>query len=50
MSTILCATRGGEQSYATQDAAIALAKERRARLVYIYVTDVDFLRRTHAAI
>jgi nucleotide-binding universal stress UspA family protein len=50
MSTILCATRGGEQSYRTQDRAIELAKERGASLLYIFVADVGFLSRTHAAI
>lgn len=50
MSIILCATRGGEQSYRTQDRAIAIAKERDASLLYIFVADVKFLSRTHAAI
>jgi nucleotide-binding universal stress UspA family protein len=43
---ILCATRGGEASYPTQDAAIALAQERGAELVFLYVADVEFLNRT----
>jgi len=45
MTTILCATRGGEASYPNQDFAIALAKERNADLLFIYVTDVQFLDR-----
>jgi nucleotide-binding universal stress UspA family protein len=45
MTTILCATRGGEASYPNQDLAIALAKERNADLLFIYVTDVQFLDR-----
>ena len=45
MATILCATRGGEASYPNQDLAIALAKERNADLLFIYVTDVQFLNR-----
>lgn len=45
MTTILCATRGGEASYPNQDFAIALAKERNADLLFIYVTDVQFLNR-----
>ena len=50
MSTILCATRGGEASYHTQDHAIAIAKERDASLLFIFVADVDFLSRTRATI
>jgi nucleotide-binding universal stress UspA family protein len=46
MGTILCATRGGEASYATQDAAIALAREQGDRLLFIFVIDVEFLSRT----
>ena len=45
MTTILCATRGGEASYPNQDFAIALATERNADLLFIYVTDVQFLDR-----
>jgi nucleotide-binding universal stress UspA family protein len=40
---ILCATRGGEASYRTQDAAIALAKERGDTLLFLYVVDLHFL-------
>ncbi|MGD2143543.1 MAG: universal stress protein [Anaerolineae bacterium] len=43
MGRILCATRGGEQSYRTQDAAIALAKERGDTLLFLYVVDLRFL-------
>lgn len=43
MEVILCATRGGEASIRTQDKAIALAKERHARLVFVFVSDVRFL-------
>jgi nucleotide-binding universal stress UspA family protein len=43
MGKILCATRGGEQSYRTQDAAIALAKERGDTLLFLYVVDLRFL-------
>jgi hypothetical protein len=35
MGKTLCATRGGEASYRTQDAAIALAKERGDELVFL---------------
>ena len=48
MGTILCATRGGEQSYGTQDAAIALAKQEGDALVFLYVVDVSFLNQTAA--
>ncbi len=46
MGTILCATRGGEASYRTQDAAIALAKERGDDLYFLYVVDLGFLDKT----
>jgi len=50
MGRILCATRGGEQSYRTQDAAISLALERGDELVFIFVVNVEFLRRTSRAV
>jgi nucleotide-binding universal stress UspA family protein len=40
--------RGGEASYGTQDAAIALAKKRGDTLVFIYVADVGFLNQSAA--
>lgn len=43
MDVILCATRGGEASIRTQQRAIALAKEREAKLIFIFVSDVRFL-------
>lgn len=46
MGKILCATRGGEASHRTQDAAIELAKERDDQLVFVYVSDVHFLDKT----
>ena len=46
MTKILCATRGGEASYRTQDAAIALAKERGDELLFLYVVDIEFLKKT----
>jgi hypothetical protein len=46
MGVILCATRGGEASLETQDAAISLAMQAGEELVFIYVYDVEFL--THA--
>lgn len=50
MSVILCATRGGEASYRTQDKAIAMAKERGATLLFLYVVDLRFLDKTAAPI
>ncbi len=46
MNKILCATRGGEASYRTQDAVNAKAKEQGAVVLFLYVVDVEFLRRT----
>lgn len=50
MGKILCATRGGEASYRTQDAAIALAQERGDELLFLYVMDIHFLDRTARAV
>ena len=50
MGLILCATRGGEASYKTQQAAIALAKERGDDIVYLYIIDLSFLNKTAAPI
>jgi nucleotide-binding universal stress UspA family protein len=50
MGKILCATRGGEASYRTQDAAIALARERGDELLFLYVVDIGFLARTARAV
>ncbi|MFQ5857060.1 MAG: universal stress protein [Anaerolineae bacterium] len=49
MGKILCATRGGEASYRTQDAAIALAKERGDTLLFLYVVDLHFLDKVTGA-
>lgn len=43
---ILCPTRGGKASYPNQDRAIALAKEREAELLFLYVSNIKFLRLT----
>ena len=43
MRLILCATRGGGASYITQDKAIALAKEKDASLIFLYVVVLQFL-------
>ncbi|HEY64807.1 MAG TPA: universal stress protein [Caldilineae bacterium] len=47
---IVCATRGGEASYPAQDRAIQEAKRRGARLIFLYVVDVDFVGDTAAPI
>jgi hypothetical protein len=50
MGRILCATRGGETSYRTQDAAIELAKEQNDQLAFFCVVDINFLDKTAAPI
>jgi nucleotide-binding universal stress UspA family protein len=45
MSKILAPTRGGEASYPNQDRVIALAKEKKAELYFLYITDISFLDR-----
>jgi nucleotide-binding universal stress UspA family protein len=50
MGKILCATRGGEASYRTQDAAIALAQEQGDELLFLYVVDIEFLSKTARAV
>jgi nucleotide-binding universal stress UspA family protein len=45
---ILCPTRGGKDSYPNQDRAIAIAKERGAEVLFLYVTNVEFLGLTAA--
>ena len=39
---IVCATRGGEASRATEDEAIAIARQSGARLTFLYVVDTSF--------
>jgi nucleotide-binding universal stress UspA family protein len=50
MGKILCATRGGEDSYRTQDTAIALAQERGDEILFLYVVDIGFLDKTARAV
>lgn len=50
MGLILCATRGGEASYRTQQAAIDLAKESGDEIVFLYVIDLSFLDKIAAPI
>jgi nucleotide-binding universal stress UspA family protein len=47
---ILCPTRGGEGSYPNQDRAIAIAKERGAEVMFLYITNVEFLGLTASPI
>jgi nucleotide-binding universal stress UspA family protein len=42
-SMILCPTRGGASSRLNQEKAIALARERDAELLFLYVSNVQFL-------
>jgi nucleotide-binding universal stress UspA family protein len=45
---ILCLTRGGEASYPNQDGAIAIAKERGQDMMFLYISNIEFLDRTAA--
>lgn len=45
MKTILYPTRGGQTSYLNQDAVIKLAKEEKAKLIFLYVSNVQFLEK-----
>jgi nucleotide-binding universal stress UspA family protein len=40
---ILCPTRGGEASFPNQDRAIAIAKENETGILFLYVSNVQFL-------
>lgn len=50
MGTIVCATRGGEASYRTQDLVIEMAKRAGDKLVFVFAVDTHFLDKTHAPI
>jgi nucleotide-binding universal stress UspA family protein len=50
MRKILCATRGGEASYRTQDKVIEMAKTGGATLLFVFAVDMDFLGKTAAPI
>jgi len=50
MGLILCAIRGGEASYRTQQAAINLAMERGDEIVFLYIIDLSFLNKTASPI
>ena len=40
---VLCSVRGGKRSAKTFERAVAIALERHASLVLLYIVDVDFL-------
>jgi nucleotide-binding universal stress UspA family protein len=48
MGPIVCATRGGEASRRTQERAIALARERGASLIFLFVADTNFAQPSNA--
>ena len=50
MGLVLCATRGGEESISAQLKAIDIAKQRGAKIVFLYVADSSFLDRSAAAV
>lgn len=43
MEKILCPTRGGEESYPNQDKAIEFAAQRGCEILFLYVSNVNFL-------
>jgi len=43
MTTVLYPTRGGDNTHRNQDWAFSLAKERQARMLLLYVSNVHFL-------
>ncbi|MBC8332830.1 MAG: universal stress protein [Anaerolineales bacterium] len=45
MRIILYPTRGGQKSYPNQDAVIALAKKWKAKLIFLYISNVHFLEK-----
>jgi len=46
---ILCATRGGEESQRTQEAAIELAKAAGDKLVFLFIFDMEFMKHANYA-
>lgn len=50
MGPIVCATRGGEASRRTQERAIALARERKASLIFLFVADTNFAQPSNPAL
>jgi len=50
MGTIVCAIRGGEASRRTQEKAIAIAKEKKAKLIFLFVIDPDLMKKVDSHI
>ncbi len=50
MTVILCPTRGGQSSAPNQQWAIDLAKETDAQLIFLYISNVNFLDRLAAPV
>lgn len=50
MGTIVCATRGGEASYRTQDKVIQMAKDEKLALIFVFAVDTAFLDKTAAPV
>lgn len=50
METIVCAIRGGEASRRTQEKAIAIAKEKKAKLIFLFVIDPDLMKKVDSHI
>jgi nucleotide-binding universal stress UspA family protein len=50
MEKILCATRGGDASFITQDKAIQFVHDKGGELVFLYVVDTHFIDKTSAPI
>ena len=50
MGPIVCATRGGEASRHSQERAIALARERGAPLIFLFVADTTRIRPANPAL
>ncbi|MBU0704584.1 MAG: universal stress protein [Chloroflexi bacterium] len=46
---IVCATRGGEGSEPTVQGAISLARERGMGLTFLYIADLEFMKRAAMA-
>ncbi len=42
---ILVPTRGGESSYPNQDKAIEIAKQKGADILFLYITNIEFLEK-----
>jgi nucleotide-binding universal stress UspA family protein len=47
---VICATRGGPASYPNQDAAIVQAKARGQDIVFVFVTNLQFLDKLSSAV